>query len=290
MTFNSRVKSELCRAETARDCCARAELYGSLLLGQQFDLDGIRIYTKHPAFAERLSRLVKAVLGVSVEPHGDFHITDPEIVSGLYRLYGYDGAGIALHLNNAVLENECCPASFWRGAFLAGGSVTDPSKGYHLEIVTPRLPLTRELKALMLECGIEPKQTVRAGSQLLYLKASEGIEDFLTLIGAPISAMALMEMKIEKDLRNRVNRAVNCETGNVSKTVEAYARQRVAIERLMSSPQWDTLQEPLKRIAAERLANPEESLTELSERLGMGRSALNHRLRKLEQLSGRLAQ
>lgn len=284
MTFNSTVKSELCRAYIAPGCCARAELYGALLLGQQFEPSGIRVVTRHEGFAERLRGLLKAALDIDLPRGGDLHITSRELCSKVYGAYGYGDTGFALHLNNAALENDCCPAAFWRGAFLAGGAVIDPLKSYHLEIVTPRLPLSRELTALMLECGLTPKHTARAGAQMLYFKASEAIEDFLTLIGAPVSAMAVMEAKIEKDLRNRVNRAVNCETGNVTKTVEAYARQRVAIERLMSSERWDKLPEPLKRTAEERLANPEESLAELADRLGVGRSGLNHRLRKLEEL------
>ncbi len=284
MTFNSKVKTELCRVEIIPGCCVRAELYGALLLGQQFEPGGIRIVTKHPGFAARLRQLLMSAFDIDLPGGGDVCITSRELCSKIHSAYGYGGAGVALHLNNSALENDCCPAAFLRGAFLAGGAVIDPLKSYHLEIVTPRLPLSRELTALMLECGLTPKHIPRSGAQLLYFKASEAIEDFLTLIGAPVSAMEVMEAKIEKDLRNRVNRAVNCETGNVTKTVEAYARQRVAIERLMGSERWDRLPDSLKTTASERLANPEESLSELSERLGVGRSALNHRLRKLEEL------
>ena len=283
MTFNSKVKSELCRIGVFPGCCAKAELYGALLLGQRFDPAGIRVVTRHPGFLGRLNNLLNAAFDVDAA-FGDSLYIPPPLCAVIYEAYGYGDPGIALHLNNAILENDCCQAAFWRGAFLAGGAVTDPIKSYHLEIVTPRLPLSRELSTLMLECGFYTKQTTRSGAQVLYFKASESIEDFLTLIGAPICAMDVMETKIEKDLRNRVNRAVNCETGNVTRTVEAYARQRVAIERLMNSERWDTLPDELKKTASERLANPEESLAELASQLGVGRSGLNHRLRKLEKM------
>ncbi len=292
MTFSAQVKQELCRRAPENDCCALAEVYGALMLGQSFEEHEVRVVTTHVDFAHRLAALLARCFGLDLKPrrsasnHWDVTLRDASAIVRIMESFGYGRREVALHLNNALLCEDCCPAAFWRGAFLSGGSITDPGKTYHLEMVTPRLPLSRELMTLMLECDLTPHLTTRGGVQVLYFKASESIEDFLTLIGAPVSALSLMETKVEKDLRNLVNRKVNCETGNVTRTVDAAARATEAILQLMSSPSWDKLSEPLRHTARVRLENPEESLSELAERLSIGKSALNHRLRKIIALAG----
>ncbi|MFQ9411399.1 MAG: DNA-binding protein WhiA [Evtepia gabavorous] len=133
----------------------------------------------------------------------------------------FDPSGPAHHINFGMLEETHCRLSFLRGAFLAGGSVTDPQKGYHLELATTHLRVSRELDTLLLELGYAPKETTRKANYITYFKQSEAIEDLLTAIGAPVSAMELMNAKAEKLLRNGVNRRVNCEAANVDKTVDA---------------------------------------------------------------------
>jgi DNA-binding protein WhiA len=118
-----------------------------------------------------------------------------------------------------------------RGAFFTGGSITNPEKKYHLELVTPHYYLCREVYSLLLEMEFEPKQTSRKSNYVIYFKASEYIEDFLTIIGAPVSAIGLMNTKVEKELRNRINRKVNCETANLYENVEASHAQLLAIRK-----------------------------------------------------------
>ncbi|MDR0326244.1 MAG: DNA-binding protein WhiA [Oscillospiraceae bacterium] len=294
-SFSATVKRELCRAPIKRSCCAQSECYGALLLGNTFRAEGLRVLTSHTAFAERLPPLFAAAFGIlppapSRPEHGGkwlFAVTGPKQVQTVRGAYGY-GAGddTVLHLNNAVLEQECCQASFWRGAFLSGGTVTDPLKKYLLEIVTPHRVLSRQLSALLRESGLEASLGERAGVQVLALKVSEAIEDFLALTGAPLAAMAVMQAKLEKEIRNSVNRRVNCDTANVDKALAAAERLRGVIMRLEKTGQMDGLPEMLKETARARIAYPEDSMAQLADRLGVGKSCLNHRLRKLAELAG----
>ena len=179
------------------------------------------------------------------------------------------------------------PGGLSPGAFLAGGSVTDPQKGYHLELATTHLRVSRELHTLLLELGYTPKETTRKANYITYFKQSEAIEDFLTAIGAPIAAMELMNAKAEKLLRNGVNRRVNCEAANVDKTVDAALEQRQAIQALREAGTLDTLSPKLREAAALREAHPELSLAQLAALCDppVTKSSLSHRLRKLIQLS-----
>ena len=191
------------------------------------------------------------------------------------------------HLNFGVIEEDCCRTSFVRGAFLAGGSVTDPEKRYHLELATSHLRVTREVYSLLMELGFFPKDTTRSGNHVLYFKQSDYIEDVLTTLGAPVCAMRIMEAKVEKDLRNGVNRRVNCETANLGKAVDAAQEQLAAIRRLEASGAYRDLPDKLRKTAELRKANPEATLQELAQMQDppLTKSAINHRMRKILELS-----
>jgi DNA-binding protein WhiA len=168
--------------------------------------------------------------------------------------------------------------------------VTDPAKRYHLELVTDHFNVSRETYSLLLEMGFEPKEATRKGNFVIYFKQSSAIEDFITTIGAPLSAMELMSQKIEKDMRNSINRKVNCDTANVLKTVDAAILQIEAIKKIVIATGLDSLPDKLRETAVLRLENPELSLTELAVRSSppLTKSCLNHRLRKLIELGGKL--
>ncbi|NCB64028.1 MAG: DNA-binding protein WhiA, partial [Clostridia bacterium] len=199
------------------------------------------------------------------------------------------GGVLAHHINFAVLEEDHCRTSFLRGAFLAGGSVSDPGKSYHLELVTSHYNVSRELAALFPEVGFHPKQTTRNSNYLTYFKTSEVIEDFLTAIGAPIAAMEIMNAKAEKDLRGGVNRRVNCDAANLDKAVEAAQIQIEAIYTLERRGILQELPDKLKEAVDLRMAWPELTLAQLAELCEppVTKSAFNHRLRKLMELSKR---
>ena len=170
---------------------------------------------------------------------------------------------------------------------MAGGSVTDPAKRYHLELETSHAQANRELFTLLGEMGRSPKQTARGGYQVIYLKSSGQIEDFLTVMGAPLSAMSLMNAKAEKELRNGVNRRVNCEAANLDKAVDAAQEQLEAIRRLYELDRVEGLPSQLKETIILREAYPELTLSQLAEEFDppVTKSCLNHRLRKLVELS-----
>ena len=292
MSFALEVKSELCRTPLSRRCCAQAEAYGVLLYCNTFHAEQARIVTEHEAFAQRLPLLFKKAFKLTFDrlPQGGgkqtFSIENPAKLAVLHQAFGSDLRALALHLNFAMVEEACCRSALLRGAFLAGGSVTDPRKGYHLELATSHHSVSREVLALMRELDQEPKSAQRKGNAVIYFKQSEKIEDFLTCIGAPLAAMEVMNAKLERDLRGKVNRRVNCDAANLDKAVEAAMSQVEAIRRLEGSGTLVTLPDKLREAAALRLAHPEDTLAQLAQRCDppITKSALNHRLRKLVEL------
>lgn len=292
MSFAGDVKTELCRAALSRRCCAQAECYGALLYCNTYAADEIRLITESDAFAQRLPLLFKKAFRLTFDrlPEGEgkhiFAIRDPQKLAAIQQSFGGDPGAVALHINFAVLEEPCCRFSFLRGAFLAGGSVTDPRKGYHLELATSHLSVSREMVALMREMELEPKAAMRHGNAVIYFKQSDRIEDLLTAIGAPLSAMEIMNAKLEKDLRGSVNRRVNCDAANLDKSVEAAMNQAEAIRRLEESGKLALLPDKLRQTARLRLEHPEDTLAQLAQLCDppVTKSALNHRLRKLVEL------
>ena len=299
MSFSFDTKNELCRLPVQKLCCARAEAYGILLYCNTFHSAEIRIITENPNFAARLPRLFQRAFSLRFDRQPEagqpgkmvFQITQKEKLDHIINVLGYDPRQtLVLHINFAMLEEECCRASFLRGAFFAGGSITDPLKRYHLELTTSHLQASRELEVLLRECGYPPKSLSRNGSFITYFKQSDQIEDFLTLIGAPVAAMQIMSAKLEKDLRNSVNRRLNCDNANLDKAVLAAQEQMDAIRRLQAAGVLERLPDKLQQTAATRMEHPELTLSELAEAFSppLTKSCLNHRLRKLMELAGEL--
>ena len=295
MSFCTQVKQELCKLPPSRSCCAVAESYGVLLFCNTFSPRSVRIVTESRDFAQRLPRLFQKAFGLTFDqlPESDqgkqiFTVDDARKIRHIYDVFGLEAAtNVALQVNLGVLEEDCCRAAFLRGAFMAGGSVTDPEKRYHLELATSHLRVSREVRTLMDEMGFAPKCIDRAGSHVLYFKQSDLIEDFLTTLGAPVCAMGVMEAKVEKDLRNGVNRRVNCETANLGKAVDAAQEQLAAIRRLEERGLFQDLPDKLRQTAQLRRENPEATLLELAQSMDppVSKSAINHRMRKLIELS-----
>ena len=262
-SFAYQVKSELCRVPVQRICCARAEAYGVLLYCNTFNAREIRIITENPEFAKRLPKLFHRAFSLRFdrlprEQEGRekliFQITDPEKQERIIGQFGYEAKQtLALHINFGVLEEDCCRTSFLRGAFLSGGSVTDPEKRYHLELSGNHRQASREL-------------------------------------GAPVAAMDFMTTKVDKAIRNGANRAMNCDIANVNKILEAATEQQSAIEALAKSGQLDRLPEKLRQTAQLRLEHPELSLSQLAELCDppVSKSCMNHRMRKLNEEAKKL--
>lgn len=291
MSFSSDTKQELCRQKAERKCCAMAECYGVLLYCNTFSAQEIRIITASTAFAQRLPRLFRRAFGLGFDAvqgkeggKQSFSITDREKLSQIISAYGGDIEQLlSHHINFGMIEEDCCRVAFVRGAFLAGGSVTDPEKRYHLELATAHHSVSREAYSLLLELGFSPKETHRGGNSLLYFKQADTIADLLTTLGASSAAMAVMTAKVEKEMRNTVVRQINCDSANADKTVAAAQAQMSAIRRISRDYGLEILPEPLRDAALLRIANPEASLSDLVllSDPPLTKSCLNHRLKKI---------
>lgn len=293
MSFSSDAKAELCKDFINKKCCALAEACGVLLFCSSVGADQIKLITESEAFAARLPQLFSKAFKLDFDEviqGGKFYflIRDRKKIDRIFDAIGYSPAeSVSLHVNYGLLEKDCCRQAFLRGAFLSGGSVTDPAKRYHLELATNHHKVSRETESLLLDQGFSPKTTLRNGSAILYFKQSEGIEDFLAYLGAPVAAMGVMEAKIEKGMKNKINRIVNCDNANTSKVVEAAQTQIAAIRTLRERGSLEGLPEKYRQTALLREENPEATLAELADLFDppITKSALNHRLRKLCELA-----
>ena len=297
ISFSGNAKAEICRSIPQKPCCAVAQSFGVLLFCNSFSANGIRIITENRDFAQLLPKLFRKAFGVGFDISPDldqtgklsFMISDPNKIRKIMDAYGFDPAEtLSLHINLAAMEGECCRSAFLKGAFLAGGSVTAPEKGYHFEIATTHQSVAREGFSLMQEAvGFAPKTAARGGGQVLYLKQSDLISDCLTYLGAPVAAMGIMEAKLEKELNNRVNRRCNCDDANISKVVEAAQEQLSAIQTIHKKGIYENLPTKLRQAADARAQNPEASLTELAAMMEppITKPAMNHRLKKLVQMA-----
>ena len=180
MSFSSDTKTELCRAPLSRPCCLRSELYGILLFCNSFTSSGVRILTEHRGFLQRTEKLLKKAAGLTPDERRDeergklsLTIREPGKLAKLCALFGCElERNPAHHVNLGVLEEDCCRASFLRGAFLAGGSMVSPSKSYHLELITGHYSVSREVAALLREMEFRPGSLRRNGNYVLYFKHS----------------------------------------------------------------------------------------------------------------------
>ena len=295
ISFSAAAKAEVCRDIPHKRCCALAQCFGILLYCNSFTGENIRIVTESREFAYILPKLFKRAFDIdfdsfpSLEAPGKliFQIWDPGKIDCIMDSFGFDVRDtLALHVNYPIIEEECCKASFLRGAFLAGGSVTDPAKGYHMELTTTHSSVARETYLLMGEVmDFYPKSAARGGGQVLYLKQSEQICDYLTYLGAPVAAMGIMEARLEKELNNKVNRRCNCDDANISKVVEAAQEQLSAIRTLREFGLLEKLPAKLKEAAIAREENPESSLSELAAMMEppITKPAMNNRMKKLIQ-------
>ncbi len=295
-SFSGQAKAEICRLVPAKKSQAAAQCYGVLLFANCFSPDRIRIVTESPEFAELLPKLFQKAFHISFDllpasPGGKqvFQILNTQKLAAILAAFGLEtGSFLPLQLNLPVVEEDSCKAAFLRGAFLAGGSVTDPAKAYHIELATTHVAVARQTYALLEDAlGFYPKMAERGGARVLYMKQSEKISDFLTYLGAPLAGMGIMEAKIEKELNNKVNRRCNCDEANTSKVVDAAQEQLAAIRVLRGRGLVDTLPAKLRQAAAAREENPEATLSELAALMDppISKPAMNHRLRRIAELA-----
>lgn len=291
VSFSSEIKRELCDvSEISRDQAA-SMLYGLFYAGRT--LDG------KPAIQTENTELLAAARALCETVFPNERTETKRLVKNGNSLYTFrvkskrfaELFGDLSRIDSSVVSgNDADSGAFLRGVFVSCGSVTDPNKEYHLEIILPENERTEQLRVFMTEHGMPVKVTNRARNDVLYFKTSELIEDFLTYIGAGSHALEIMQVKIEKDIRNRANRCVNCDSANLDKTVAASERSRRDIETIYELLGEENLTAELRETAALRLENPESSLSELCgmHSQPLSRSGLNHRLKKLAKIAEEL--
>lgn len=312
MSFSAKVKSEVCRVgELTRDE-ARAELSavmkvsGTLSLGSNKQLS-FRVTTENPSIARRIFKVLKQYFNIHtkllVKKSNSFKknniymvvITEEMGVRSLLKEMGVlkSSEGIIsldYGIPKELVKEEDTRKAYVRGAFLGGGSISNPEKTYHLEFVTHNNDYADELSKLINSFGLASKVIQRKGSFIVYIKEGEQIIDLLNIIGAHTSLLELENVRIMKEMRNNVNRLVNCETANLSKTVNAAVRQVESIKLIQEEIGLQRLPKNLREIAELRLIYPDESLKELGELLSppVGKSGVNHRLRRIEKIADEL--
>ena len=305
MSFSSSVKDELSRQMPGARHCQIAETAAILSLCGRVKISAsdhfwIEIHTENVAVARKYFTLLKKTFNIR---------TDVSIRSGINpgrsRTYivavreheealkvlqavklinsqGEIGENLSL-IRNVVLQNACCRRAFIRGAFLAAGSISAPEKFYHFEIVCPTEPKAEQLKNIIATFDIEAKIVPRKKYYVVYIKEGSQIVDILNVMEAPVALMELENIRIVKEMRNSVNRQVNCETANINKTVSAAVKQMDDIRYIQAVIGLDGLPDNLREMALVRLERPDATLKELGEALNppVGKSGVNHRLRKL---------
>lgn len=309
MSFSGDIKEELSRMHLGgRHCClaetsAILSLCGKIVITEN-DRFCVKIQTESLSVARKYFTLLKKTFNiraeVSVRRSGGASAysvvvrKDREarrLLEGT-RLLGQDGciADDMPLVHNQLLRQNCCRRAFIRGAFLAAGSLSDPRKSYHFEIVCASREKAEELKGLLVQMEIDAKYVKRQRHYVVYVKEGSQIVELLGLMGAHISLMELENVRIFKEMRNTVNRKVNCETANLNKTVSASVRQMEDIRFLQERTGLKGLPESLRQTALARLENPDASLKELGEMLDppVGKSGVNHRLRRLSAMAEEL--
>lgn len=285
MSFSSDVKERLCRAEFICPRCVIYETAGALLFGGGISERRIKFTTEKEAVARRIQSDIEEAFGIKADITQTSKIFRIEL-NDAYEVENIRG-GISLR---GDIPFSCCRAAFARGAFLGGGSVTDPQKSYHIEFNSHSGEYSKYLQKLLSLDGFDAKITERKGRSVVYLKGSEDIADILGLLGAPQLALEMFSIQVEKDMRNRVNRRVNCENANTNKAARASSKHLWAIGKIKNAKKWDRLPDTLKEIGNLREQYPEDSLKELGEKTEppISKSGVNHRLNRILDIAENL--
>lgn len=302
MSFSNEVKNELARLENGRQCCEKAELFGLLRMSGAIILRGrnmgIHFSTENAALARRVLQLFKNNYEVKTEvvitrsrrlkKNNRYQVKvvpSPEAGKALAELQLLPSE--SENRKTSLLTTTCCRKSFLRGAFLAGGSISRPASDYHLEMVTENQDFAKMIMKTMQGFSLPVKITDRKNDYIVYLKEGNGITSFMSVIGAHNALLEFENVRIVKEMRNNVNRVVNCETANLNKIVQAAVQQVESIHYIEKHLGLGKLPLPLRETAELRLEHPDASLNELADLSEgkIGKSGINHRLKKLQRLA-----
>ncbi len=306
MSFSATVKNEISRIIPEKECCKKAELSGLIRVGGAITIASnmqlaLEMRTENAAVARKFLTLSKSAYGIETEmsvlrknrlkKNNTYRIkiSDEESVKKILVDLGISDDGFFLNtgVSEEIIKNNCCKRAFIRGLFLGSGSITDPEFGYHLEVIFESEDIAEVLVKLLESFELHAKIIIRKNNYVVYIKESEQIATFLSIIEAHNALFSFENTRIHKGMRNQVNRLVNCETANLNKSIDASFRQLNNIEIIDRHIGLDKLPENLREIALLRIENPDTSLKELGEMLNppLGKSGINHRMRRIETIA-----
>jgi len=311
MSFSSETKLELTRVSVDKKCCQLAQIAGFLRMCGSITLMGgrmgVRLTTDSPATARLFVKLLKSYFDARVDlnveetaplkkGHAYQLIITPDMNADLIlRETGILGVKegsnyIADRIKPELIRKKCCKKAYLRGIFLGAGTISAPQKGYHMEFVCNSEYLASDVKKLIHSFGLNAKVTQRKEQFVVYLKDSEQIADLLNILGAHGQLLDFQNIRIVKEMRNKTNRIMNCESANLDKTVNTAGRQIAAIEKIQNTRGLASLPQKLAEAASLRLSHPEATLAELAELADppLAKSGLNHRLKKIEEIAEKI--
>ena len=301
MSFSGQIKEELAHVISSPRHCQLAELAALVQFCGHIEEDGsLLVQSENPLVIRKCFTLLKKTFKIEAVAKSQMQtqnyrlfVTGEDAFRVLEALKICDTAGHLMmrHLTDPVLiKNSCCKRAYLRGCYMAVGSMSDPYKSYHLELVCGLQAQAEQLLKILHDFSLDAKMIVRKKYYVVYMKEGENIADFLNITEAHKALMEFENTRIYKGMRNMVNRKVNCEAANITKTVNAATRQVEDIRLIREKMGLEGLPEPLRQMAYVRLENPQASLGELGKLLDppVGKSGVNHRLRKLGELAKEL--
>ena len=290
MSFSGDVKEELVNCIPRNKHCWIAELAAiidmcGMIKKDHFGSRVLTIKTENDLVMRKSFTLLKKVYNIVCDVNIRFY-SKKRGRSYILRCRGDELETV----ENVMIRTACCKKAYIRGAFLCSGSITDPKKAYHFEVVCPDQMLAEKLQGMIRDFHIEAKCIERKSHQVIYIKEGSQIVDVMSAMGAHSSLMQLENIRIEKEIVNSVNRKVNCETANINKVIAASVRQKEDIHLIETTIGIEKIPENLQRIAYLRMNNPDIPLKELGEMLEppLGKSGVNHRLRKISEIANRI--
>ncbi len=313
MSFSGKVKEELAESYSSARHCQIAELTafigmcGTVVINS-FNLCSIKIHTENLLVARKVFTLIEKTFNIKTDISVRRNIRKQtvsyaviirrhedalRILQATKMLEEHQNCAEDVHaVDPLIVQQICCRRAFLRGAFQASGSMSDPNKAYHFEIVCSTEEMARQIQNLICSFSMDAKIVLRKKSYVVYLKEGSQIVDILNVMEAHIALMELENVRILKEMRNTVNRKVNCETANINKTVSAAVKQLEDITYLRDTIGIENLPEGLREAALARLANQDATLKELGASLcpPVGKSGINHRLRKLSEMADKVRQ
>ena len=278
------MKKELLTITPQARHCRIAEIAGISACIAKSVPEGIMVETENAAVFEKYFTLLEQTINIKdVDRKGLISVTDQKKLLEVLKKNDAD----LMTAEPVVIQQDCCRRSFLRGFFLCAGSVSNPEKSYHLEMVCKSQAQADQVMSLLLGAGTCPRMIIRKGHQVVYLKEGDQIETILGILGASKAFMRFENTRILKEMRENVNRQVNCETSNIRKSVSAAVRQIEDIRFLQENGSYSLLNDNLREAAELRLKFPDMPLNELGKRClpPVGKSGINHRLRKIGQIA-----